>query len=327
MKPSVIFLFVLLAVIGVQAQNPFEEFGYNGKVLTMTGGKFNEVHDMDSIVQIGSVFLNVNQNEIIAYAETDTTTFRPNPTLISRWWSIDPLAEKYYQLSPYNFVANNPILYTDPDGREVQVTFQDEAAKKMYSQLINKALGGQFQVTLTGVKGKDGVFNVGFEKTKDGGDISKLGKGAQSFFKEFSKFVDSKVVTSMEIVRDDKDVAVGNFGTSRMDVADVSQFPSFDPTKDEQDGPTDAGKVIHETAEQFQKANKQGVGTAHDRAISYENSTNGNTRGRDVVPGRDQGIIESFQRTNGSSVRFQILGGQYSEKRGTIILVPVTNKK
>ena len=38
---------------------------------------------------------------------------------IARWGQIDPLAENYYPLSPYNYVANNPLIYTDPDGREI----------------------------------------------------------------------------------------------------------------------------------------------------------------------------------------------------------------
>jgi len=32
------------------------------------------------------------------------------------WLSVDRLAEKYPTLSPYNFVANNPLRYVDPNG-------------------------------------------------------------------------------------------------------------------------------------------------------------------------------------------------------------------
>lgn len=41
-----------------------------------------------------------------------------NPRL-SIWYGVDPLAEKYPSLSPYIYVANNPINVIDPDGRVI----------------------------------------------------------------------------------------------------------------------------------------------------------------------------------------------------------------
>jgi len=38
---------------------------------------------------------------------------------LGRWFNIDPLAEKYYQWSTYNYVMNNPSKYIDPNGMYV----------------------------------------------------------------------------------------------------------------------------------------------------------------------------------------------------------------
>lgn len=36
---------------------------------------------------------------------------------LGRWNGIDQLAETYHSISPYTYVANNPVSNTDPDGR------------------------------------------------------------------------------------------------------------------------------------------------------------------------------------------------------------------
>jgi RHS repeat-associated protein len=54
---------------------------------------------------------------------------------IGRWHGVDPLAEKYFPISPYTYVANNPVIYVDPDGREIKV-----AGKKKEDTYLNLAI-------------------------------------------------------------------------------------------------------------------------------------------------------------------------------------------
>ena len=43
---------------------------------------------------------------------------RQHYPVLARWDRIDPLCEKYYGVSPYNYCANNPVKFIDPDGRD-----------------------------------------------------------------------------------------------------------------------------------------------------------------------------------------------------------------
>jgi RHS repeat-associated protein len=60
---------------------------------------------------------------------------------IGRWMSTDPYAEKYETLSPYTYVANNPVNAIDPDGRliiYVNGLLFDEALAHKSSGILGK---------------------------------------------------------------------------------------------------------------------------------------------------------------------------------------------
>ncbi|MNX72044.1 hypothetical protein D3C86_1033810 [compost metagenome] len=49
---------------------------------------------------------------------------------IGKWKGIDPLADRYLSISPFAYVANNPIMYIDPDGRKINPANQKEWDKQ-----------------------------------------------------------------------------------------------------------------------------------------------------------------------------------------------------
>ncbi len=49
---------------------------------------------------------------------------------LGRWWQVDPKSEKYLNYSTYCYTANNPILYVDPNGKEIWINYGTDNSSK-----------------------------------------------------------------------------------------------------------------------------------------------------------------------------------------------------
>ena len=123
--------------------SPYAMFGDSSFVLMTeaerTGSHYIEIVNPDSAdyVRIRMDF----QTGRVTLTKRDGTeiSFLLDATALARFISTDPLAEKYPGLSPYNYVANNPVYYIDPDGRELVVA--DEAQREIVLGYLREQLG------------------------------------------------------------------------------------------------------------------------------------------------------------------------------------------
>lgn len=198
MKRTLLLLcLVLCTTICLGQENPFEKFNYTPKVGTLSKGKYIEHFDNDSIAQIGSILLNVHTGRITGYVvrEVRYSEATLEPEIVSRWMNPDPLAEEFYEWSPYNFGKDNPIYFVDPDGRFAAPfgDFIDENGKKIGSDGIDD--GKVYVVKTTQTDFDSGVASAGITKdqAKATAKFIKQNDGNTAAFQENSIAYDNSV--------------------------------------------------------------------------------------------------------------------------------------
>ena len=72
--------------------------------------------------------------------------------ILTGWLSVDPMADKYPNISPYAYCAWNPIKLVDPDGEEI--VFEDNKAKILFEQVYNNVKNRISELKNNGLKKK-----------------------------------------------------------------------------------------------------------------------------------------------------------------------------
>ncbi len=93
--------------------------------------------------------------------------------LMTMWLSVDPMADKYPSLSPYNYCAWNPVKLIDPDGKEIwkpEITSKGKVSYVAEAGDSKETFVRQYNVSR---KAADAIFkNAGITKVKKGTRIS-----------------------------------------------------------------------------------------------------------------------------------------------------------
>ncbi|MCM1502160.1 MAG: RHS repeat-associated core domain-containing protein [Bacteroidales bacterium] len=105
-----------------------------GSVRAVVDGKSGEILERDDYYPFGMRWASSSptlQSNLWRYNGKELQTFAGIPYIdygakmydydTGRWFVPDPLAEKYYSVSPYAFCCGNPVNFVDPNGKVVWV--------------------------------------------------------------------------------------------------------------------------------------------------------------------------------------------------------------
>ena len=130
--------------------------------------------------------------------------------VLGRFHTQDAFSEKYYSLSPYQYAANNPVLFIDVNGDSLNVTIKSMDAWNSFEGVVNQGLEGQFKVAWS--KGsKKGNYNIGILPTEDGGNINSMSDEGKAFYDNLMKITTGESVANMTLVYGKSDVIVGKY--------------------------------------------------------------------------------------------------------------------
>ena len=218
-------------------ENPYAIFGGNPYVAgCQTENKFiiENISDKSGVSKIehnpitGQVLLRNSIDQIIKEIQLQN--------IESGWHSMDPLAEKYYSISPYVYCANNPIRYVDLRGDSLTLV-GDASGIQETSSTYNSGLGG-FYTTSADATGKMSISPV------EGTDPNKMTAEEKAYYSVLNRVISgTDGMTTINVVNGTS-VVIGDVDTSTIDIGDIQALGNGTDVNQ-------GSALLHETIEQY----------------------------------------------------------------------------
>ncbi|MBN2520152.1 MAG: hypothetical protein JXB17_06590 [Bacteroidales bacterium] len=164
MKTINFLLSIILLSTNIYSQNSQSKLKVNEfelPYLTLSDGRYDEIHQYNNFERVGSAIIDMKTHKVIRFVNKDSIqdVGMYEMDMTTRFLTIDPLAEKYVQLNPYGYCANNPILFIDPNGEEIWIYYGEDNANRVRYENGNLYDVDGNQVTVNDI-GNDYVSSV-----------------------------------------------------------------------------------------------------------------------------------------------------------------------
>ena len=294
-----------------------DHLGNNRVTFDMTNGKVGEDDyypfglNVHRVQNAGNKYL-YNKKELQEELTEYDYGARFYDPVIARWRTVDPLAEKHQALSSFEFVADNPLKFIDPDGKDIWFADRtdDHSGLKRTQDLINRGLGGTY-ATIDELGHLD--LNVSTGQYKN---LTDEQKGFYDVIN--SAATDKRGDVNIDIAADSKWALVGDYVSQTIDIADVEKFGKNQPGADE------SSIFGHELAEQqaHQLSKSNGFNDDHEIGKAAEGKIKGVTRSS-----TEKELKESKLYPNSDSTQSGFLVFTYTDnknKQETVVTIYVS---
>ena len=218
-------------------------FGISGRVA------FNGKEKDDEIKGVGNSY------------DFDSRMFDPR---IGRWLSCDPEAHKYSFLSSYSYVADNPLIFVDKDGKDLYV-YGSKAEFNKFKAILEKEFAGSVELK----RDKNNLVTMSWKNPTEAkrfmvDDQMSLMDAVENTqtYTELNKIISNEKSTKVELAAGKAGVFVGAFrgGTNNGDkqILDVNDLVNLQKAKVLEP----VASIIHELEETFQDQVVNGSPTA-----------------------------------------------------------------
>ena len=182
---------------------------------------------------------------------------------LGRFHTQDRFADKYHPLSPYQYAANNPMLYIDVNGDSLALREQNKGGIDGFKGIVSSGSGGFYKAN---VDAKTGLVSVA--STGQKGDISKE---QQNFVNQLTNVTTGNGVATVNVAVNSEGVVIGELASNTIDVGDMAKLGT--------DGKVTAqSSLVHEVRENYDsQVLKKTPTAAHMSGARAEGVINGIT--------------------------------------------------